>query len=1487
MSLSARFYKTKKKLSLSKRPSFSKPNLIAFALVFALIGGYVIYRSFAATTVSKTWDSQADFSNGILGSPVLSNVSINSNNTVTLQNQSGWPPPATTNPTPPARANLDFETGDWTQAEIGGGSATCAGNWPYGDMWSADCGGADPRVVMVNAASDPSHVRFGNYALRIKMKTGDNANSVNSNSSDWLQWYNNETTTWCNGAATPDVDKRGCTYAGQLMRSNFKPGQSRADFLPGDTQDTNQSILGRETYWGMSILYDGNTNYGGNDFFAGPNWHGGNSDGCFIVPRYSGIALQGGGGGKLVMIVTGTTYPGGGCNGQPGSLQHYHQFCRAIYFNADDNWTKTWDTFGSCGNGAGDPDLATYWHAVPKDVWLDFAFYWHRSDGPAHPTEGANQTQVCQPSDNGECGQFQLWMKKSTDTAYRAVAPLMYMPTALTYYPFSCGATYCTGNDVNSGQAKIVDQVVPYFGLYRPSTNFQPETIYMDEIKRGPSFNSVMIPGSTVQGAGTSTNYPSTGDITLNYDAGMAVNWTDLGETVNKPAGTNVTYQTRTSNNDVDWSAWAATGSGNSINSPAGRFIQIKATLSSSNSSQTPMIDKLSVNYDLPDTSFLFGTSTAGTISKGIGGGYLEVSRSYTLSTTANLSKLTGYLKGGSTNGSLRGVIYADNGGDKPGAFVAATAPTAINANSAAAWVDFNFTAPLQLPPGKYWLGYWNGSANAQTYYNDLRNSGYYAPASYSSSSNPPSSWPSGGSRYDSSFSLFAAGQIVISTPTDPPVNTSPPTISGITQVGQSLSATAGTWSNSPNSYTYQWQSCDTSGSSCSNISGATNSNYLLTSAELGKTIKAAVTATNTIGSTSATSLQTAAITNLSPPSNTSPPTISGTTQVDSVLTASNGSWDGSPTNYTYQWQSCDSAGNNCGNIATNATNSTYTLTTAEAGKTIKVSVTAYNSAGNTPATSDKTAVIQAAPPPPPPALFGNNTVGSESGAMSTDRKRCSPYVTNTAGTVTDIYVYLAGTNTTGNQAERAVVYAMSGSLPASLLATSAEQQVSGTSTAAWVKFTLSTPLNVVAGQSYCLGLISGATSALMSVYDNPTSGSFLGNADTYSDGPSNPFGTPTPPPDTRNLSIFAAGTATTDTTPPTVSITTPANGSTISGGSVTVSATASDNAAVASVQFYLDYAGNPAANKLGPLLTSPASGSTYTFSPWDTTSLSNGPHSLTAIATDTSTNTTTSSTITVTVDNSTPLTPDTTPPTVPPNLSQASTTDTTADIFWFASSDPTVSGAITSGLKGYNIYRNGNYLTTVIDRLAFSDSNLSPDTTYSYQLEAEDNAGNKSPKSQSLTITTNALPLPTISLNTSSASLSAPGTITLSWSSTDATSCSASGAWSGDKATSGTESLSLSASSTYSLSCSGAGGSASGSVSVTVANQPPPEPTPITSKRPKGDLNADDKINVIDLSILLSGFNSRPSANTGADVNGDGVVNVIDLSILLSNYGK
>jgi Bacterial Ig domain/Carboxypeptidase regulatory-like domain len=104
------------------------------------------------------------------------------------------------------------------------------------------------------------------------------------------------------------------------------------------------------------------------------------------------------------------------------------------------------------------------------------------------------------------------------------------------------------------------------------------------------------------------------------------------------------------------------------------------------------------------------------------------------------------------------------------------------------------------------------------------------------------------------------------------------------------------------------------------------------------------------------------------------------------------------------------------------------------------------------------------------------------------------------------------------------------------------------------------------------------------------------------------------------------------DTTPPVVTITTPTNGAKISG-TVMVSANATDNVSVASVQFQMDGANVGAADLASP----------FTYS-WDTTKTSSGPHVWSAIAKDGAGNSATSAAVTVTVSN-TPT--DTTPPTV------------------------------------------------------------------------------------------------------------------------------------------------------------------------------------------------------------------------------------------------
>jgi hypothetical protein len=118
-------------------------------------------------------------------------------------------------------------------------------------------------------------------------------------------------------------------------------------------------------------------------------------------------------------------------------------------------------------------------------------------------------------------------------------------------------------------------------------------------------------------------------------------------------------------------------------------------------------------------------------------------------------------------------------------------------------------------------------------------------------------------------------------------------------------------------------------------------------------------------------------------------------------------------------------------------------------------------------------------------------------------------------------------------------------------------------------------------------------------------------------------------PPLVQTVTVTQDGGGGGDTTPPTVSMTAPANGATVHN-SVTVTADASDNVGVVGVQFKVD------GNNIG---TEDAN-SPYSRN-WDTTSTSDGTHTLTAVARDAAGNTTASGPITVTVNNGASVTGD------------------------------------------------------------------------------------------------------------------------------------------------------------------------------------------------------------------------------------------------------
>jgi hypothetical protein len=194
------------------------------------------------------------------------------------------------------------------------------------------------------------------------------------------------------------------------------------------------------------------------------------------------------------------------------------------------------------------------------------------------------------------------------------------------------------------------------------------------------------------------------------------------------------------------------------------------------------------------------------------------------------------------------------------------------------------------------------------------------------------------------------------------PANTANPVVSGTAKVGQTLTVSNGTWTGSPTSYSYHWQRC--TGSTCTNITGATAQTYLVRTADVGHTLRAVVKATNADGSSTANSNQTATVqaaTTAGAPVNTVRPSITGDATVGSTLTANNGTWTNSPTSYRYQWLQCDRFGGACV-IVPGATGRTYGVRLADVYGTLRVDVTAVNSSGQTTRRSTPSDIVQPIP---------------------------------------------------------------------------------------------------------------------------------------------------------------------------------------------------------------------------------------------------------------------------------------------------------------------------------------------------------------------------------------------------------------------------------------------------------------------------------------------------------------------------------------------
>ena len=188
------------------------------------------------------------------------------------------------------------------------------------------------------------------------------------------------------------------------------------------------------------------------------------------------------------------------------------------------------------------------------------------------------------------------------------------------------------------------------------------------------------------------------------------------------------------------------------------------------------------------------------------------------------------------------------------------------------------------------------------------------------------------------------------------------------------------------------------------------------------------------------------------------------------------------------------------------------------------------------------------------------------------------------------------------------------------------------------------------------------------------------------------------------------------DTTPPTIVIASPKPDATISGR-IRLQANATDNVGVIGVRFLLDGVAIDNEVQLAPFRL-------Y----WDTKTVIDGRHDLTAIARDAAGNTSTTAATSIVINN---YSGDVVAPSAPNGLVQDSVTSSGVVFHWNASSD-------NVGVTGYRIFRDGQPIGTS-GLTTFSDNGLTASTSYAYTVGAFDAAGNSSAMSSTLVVTTSA----------------------------------------------------------------------------------------------------------------------------------------------------
>lgn len=213
------------------------------------------------------------------------------------------------------------------------------------------------------------------------------------------------------------------------------------------------------------------------------------------------------------------------------------------------------------------------------------------------------------------------------------------------------------------------------------------------------------------------------------------------------------------------------------------------------------------------------------------------------------------------------------------------------------------------------------------------------------------------------------------------------PSISGTPQDGQTLTGNRGTWEPGTD-VSSEWLRCDSAAANCVHTND-TDTTYVLTASDVGFRFVLRARGDGLPGQFREVDSAPTAVAAAIPTANTAPPQISGTAREGEVLSAINGTWQGTqPLTFSYTWKRCDPT---CTQVV--ATSSSYAVAAADVGHQLELTVTASGAGG-----SDSESVVSGvvAPRQDPGtgggAATGTPTAGTPGTTGATALRMLSPF---------------------------------------------------------------------------------------------------------------------------------------------------------------------------------------------------------------------------------------------------------------------------------------------------------------------------------------------------------------------------------------------------------------------------------------------------------------------------------------------------------------